>query len=173
MNAHRKQQRQGKILRRESTLWFWAEIMSGSRDPWIETLSSPLNGRLIFGLFHLSQKRPYHFVSEIFFFNLRRWLQTYHYDEHIDHLCGVSFDVENEWVDDAWRRRDDNNDLCDIVKLLNADFYYQVRLTDGIRWMMSPGSGDFPVGQLDAQNRLPNGSGTPSFASSWLTRDAA
>jgi hypothetical protein len=31
---------------------------------------------------------------------------------------------------------------------------------------MSPGSGDFPVGQFDAQNLLPKGSGTPSFASS-------
>lgn len=32
--------------------------------------------------------------------------------------------------------------------------------------MIRPGSGDLPVGQLDAQNRLPNGSGMPSFASS-------
>lgn len=31
---------------------------------------------------------------------------------------------------------------------------------------MSPGRGDFPVGQLDAQNLLPKGKGTPSFASS-------
>ena len=32
--------------------------------------------------------------------------------------------------------------------------------------MISPGRGDFPVGQLDAQNRLPKGNGMPSFASS-------
>lgn len=38
---------------------------------------------------------------------------------------------------------------------------------------MSPGSGDLPVGQLDAQTLLPNGSGMPSFASSWLTRAEA
>lgn len=29
-----------------------------------------------------------------------------------------------------------------------------------------PGSGDFPVGQFDAQNLFPKGSGMPSFASS-------
>ena len=56
--------------------------------------------------------------------------------------------------------------------------------------MSRPGSGDFPVGQFDAQKRLPPGRGTPSFASSyrflrvyselvedgdkpWFTRDAA
>ena len=39
-------------------------------------------------------------------------------------------------------------------------------LTEGIRWMMSPGSGDLPVGQLDAQKRLPKGRGTPCLASS-------
>lgn len=32
--------------------------------------------------------------------------------------------------------------------------------------MMSPGSGDLPVGQFDAQNLLPKGRGIPSFASS-------
>ena len=32
--------------------------------------------------------------------------------------------------------------------------------------MMSPGSGDLPVGQFDAQNLLPKGRGMPSFASS-------
>ena len=32
--------------------------------------------------------------------------------------------------------------------------------------MMSPGSGDSPVGQFDAQNLLPNGKGIPSLASS-------
>lgn len=31
---------------------------------------------------------------------------------------------------------------------------------------MRPGNGDFPVGQVDAQNLLPNGRGIPSFASS-------
>jgi len=35
--------------------------------------------------------------------------------------------------------------------------------------MMSPGSGDLPVGQLDAQKRLPKGRGTPSLASSAYT----
>ena len=39
--------------------------------------------------------------------------------------------------------------------------------------MMSPGRGDLPEGQFDAQKRLPNGSGMPSFASSWFTRAAA
>lgn len=38
--------------------------------------------------------------------------------------------------------------------------------TDGIRWTINPGRGDFPVGQFDAQNLFPNGSGIPSFASS-------
>jgi hypothetical protein len=32
--------------------------------------------------------------------------------------------------------------------------------------MINPGSGDFPVGQFEAQNLLPNGKGIPSFASS-------
>ena len=32
--------------------------------------------------------------------------------------------------------------------------------------MMRPGKGDFPVGQLDAQNLFPNGRGMPSLASS-------
>jgi hypothetical protein len=41
-----------------------------------------------------------------------------------------------------------------------------VARTEGMRCTMSPGSGDFPVGQFDAQNLLPKGSGTPSFASS-------
>lgn len=39
-------------------------------------------------------------------------------------------------------------------------------MTDGIRCTISPGSGDFPVGQFDAQNLFPKGSGMPSFASS-------
>lgn len=34
----------------------------------------------------------------------------------------------------------------------------QIR-TEGIKWMIRPGSGDLPVGQFDAQNLLPNGSG--------------
>lgn len=38
--------------------------------------------------------------------------------------------------------------------------------TEGIKWMIRPGSGDLPVGQLDAQNRFPNGRGIPSLASS-------
>lgn len=66
-------------------------------------------------------------------------------------------------------------------------------LTEGIKCTINPGSGDLPVGQLDAQKRLPNGKGMPSFASSafgdysehrdlhtlltsnipWLTREAA
>jgi hypothetical protein len=32
--------------------------------------------------------------------------------------------------------------------------------------MINPGSGDFPVGQFEAQNLFPNGKGIPSFASS-------
>jgi hypothetical protein len=39
--------------------------------------------------------------------------------------------------------------------------------------MISPGNGALRVGQFDAQKRLPKGSGTPSFASSWFTRAAA
>ena len=38
--------------------------------------------------------------------------------------------------------------------------------TEGIRWTIRTGSGDFPVGQFDAQNRLPKGNGIPSLASS-------
>jgi hypothetical protein len=38
--------------------------------------------------------------------------------------------------------------------------------TDGMRCTISPGRGDLPVGQFEAQNLLPNGSGTPSLASS-------
>ena len=34
--------------------------------------------------------------------------------------------------------------------------------------MIRPGSGDLPVGQFDAQKRLPPGRGTPSFASSGI-----
>ena len=37
-------------------------------------------------------------------------------------------------------------------------------LTDGIRCMINPGSGDFPVGQFDAQNLFPKGNGMPSLA---------
>ena len=39
-------------------------------------------------------------------------------------------------------------------------------LTERIRWTVNPGNGDFPVGQFDAQKRLPKGSGIPSFANS-------
>lgn len=35
-----------------------------------------------------------------------------------------------------------------------------------MKWMSRPGKGDFLVGKLEAQNRLPNGNGIPSFASS-------
>jgi len=38
--------------------------------------------------------------------------------------------------------------------------------TDGMRCTINPGSGDFPVGQFEAQNLFPNGSGTPSLANS-------
>lgn len=38
--------------------------------------------------------------------------------------------------------------------------------TEGIMWRTRPGKGDFPVGQFDAQNLLPKGSGRPSLASS-------
>ena len=41
-----------------------------------------------------------------------------------------------------------------------------MRRTEGMRWTISPGIGVFPVGQFDAQKRLPKGSGMPSFASS-------
>lgn len=47
-----------------------------------------------------------------------------------------------------------------------APTYCACRRTVGIKWMIRPGSGDLPVGQLEAQNRFPNGSGMPSFASS-------
>ena len=43
--------------------------------------------------------------------------------------------------------------------------------TDGIRCTIRPGRGDLPVGQFEAQNLLPNGSGTPSLASSGIKRD--
>jgi hypothetical protein len=47
-----------------------------------------------------------------------------------------------------------------------------ITITDGIRWIISPGKGDLPVGQFDAQNRFPKGRGTPSFASSgWLKNE--
>lgn len=39
-------------------------------------------------------------------------------------------------------------------------------LTDGIKCIISPGRGDLPVGQFEAQNLFPKGSGSPSFASS-------
>ena len=39
-------------------------------------------------------------------------------------------------------------------------------LTEGIKWTIRPGSGDLPVGQFDAQKRLPKGSGMPSLANS-------
>jgi hypothetical protein len=38
--------------------------------------------------------------------------------------------------------------------------------------MINPGSGDFPVGQFEAQNLLPNGKGIPSFASSVIEAGA-
>lgn len=44
--------------------------------------------------------------------------------------------------------------------------YQPKTLAEGIKWIINPGSGDFPVGQLDAQKRFPKGRGTPSFASS-------
>lgn len=37
--------------------------------------------------------------------------------------------------------------------------------------MMSPGRGAFPVGQFEAQKRLPKGRGIPSFASSECPHD--
>ena len=43
--------------------------------------------------------------------------------------------------------------------------------TDGMSCTISPGRGDFPVGQFEAQNILPNGSGTPSLASSGMRRN--
>jgi hypothetical protein len=43
--------------------------------------------------------------------------------------------------------------------------------TDGMRCTISPGRGDLPVGQFDAQNLLPNGSGIPSLASSRMRRE--
>ena len=45
-------------------------------------------------------------------------------------------------------------------------------LTVTMRCMRSPGKGAFCVGQFEAQNRLPNGSGKPSFASPWFMRAA-
>ena len=43
--------------------------------------------------------------------------------------------------------------------------------THGMSCTISPGRGDLPVGQFEAQNLLPNGSGTPSLASSGMRRD--
>ena len=42
--------------------------------------------------------------------------------------------------------------------------------TDGIRWTINPGSGDFPVGQFDAQNLFPKGNGMPSLANSMIRK---
>ena len=52
-----------------------------------------------------------------------------------------------------------------VISMLPTDNHDHVH-TEGIKWIISPGKGDFPVGQLDAQNLLPNGRGIPSLASS-------
>jgi hypothetical protein len=52
-----------------------------------------------------------------------------------------------------------------FVSMLPTDNHDCV-LTEGIKCIISPGKGDFPVGQFDAQNLLPNGRGIPSLASS-------
>ncbi len=38
------------------------------------------------------------------------------------------------------------------------------RRTEGIKCTIRPGNGDLPVGQFDAQNLLPKGSGIPAEA---------
>ena len=68
----------------------------------------------------------------------------------------------------VWRRCNNDDDLDIALTELDEGHALEqsCKLTDGIKCTMRPGSGDFPVGQLEAQNRLPKGRGIPSFASS-------
>ena len=97
-------------------------------------------------------------------------------DEKVDDLLGVAFDVDNERVCNRRGRPNNDDDLVALVSLRwrkLAKFPKICIRTEGIMWITIPSKGDFPVGQFDAQILLPKGRGTPSFASSWLTRAAA
>lgn len=90
--------------------------------------------------------------------------RTHEHDEQVDDLAGVSFHIQDEGVCDRRRRPDDDDDLQ--TREQRAPACCACGRTEGIKWMIRPGSGDLPVGQLDAQNRFPNGRGIPSLASS-------
>ena len=92
-------------------------------------------------------------------------------DEEIDDLSWVALHIEDEGVGHRGWRSDDNDDLRGASD--STERWVIKGRTEGIRWMISPGRGDFPVGQFEAQNLLPNGRGIPSFANSWLIRAAA
>ena len=143
-----------------------------------------MNGRGTFGLCHRSQNRPYESrgTSALDIASAeRRWGEgTYDDDEQVDDLARVALDVEDERVRDRGRRRDDDDHLCRQRTLASCCVHggggekgvegveggEDGGRTEGIKWMMRPGSGDLPVGQLEAQNLLPNGRGMPSLASS-------
>ena len=92
-------------------------------------------------------------------------------DEEIDDLSWVALHIEDEGVGHRGWRPDNHDDLRGASG--STERWVIKRRTEGIRWMISPGRGDFPVGQFEAQNLLPNGRGIPSFASSWFIRAAA
>jgi hypothetical protein len=92
----------------------------------------------------------------------KEW-KTHDNDEEINDLLWVSFNIQNKRVGDIWWRRDNDDNLGPISDRSSAA---RSALTEGIKCMINPGSGDFPVGQFEAQNLFPNGRGIPSFASS-------
>jgi len=96
-------------------------------------------------------------------YHLKKKRKTHNDDKEINDLLWVSFDIQNEWVGDS-RWRPDNKDNMELIS--DRSSAARSVLTEGIRWIINPGSGDLPVGQFEAQNLFPNGRGIPSFASS-------
>ena len=75
--------------------------------------------------------------------------------------------VQNERICDIGRRGQNNYNLL-ITEGIGKDVKRSAvsGRTVPMKYSNSPGRGDFPVGQFEAQKRYPNGIGIPSFASS-------
>ena len=86
--------------------------------------------------------------------------------EKLYYLCWITLNIKYERIHDRWRWCYNDNELFWDTITNGLVYGVEAKLTDGMKCKIRPGRGDFPVGQFDAQNSLPNGNGMPSLANS-------
>lgn len=89
----------------------------------------------------------------------------YNHDKQIYDLLRIALHVQDERIRNVGRWCEDDDHLG-YLEFTSNIAKSGIQVTVIMKWISRPGKGDLLVGQLDAQNLLPNGNGIPSFASS-------